>query len=307
MRLVTKLIDQIRRQTENENENAIETAEILQYINDAQERLHGVILAKHPRTFTAEKEYALVPGQSEYVLPDNAFIGNKVLTVEYSSTGRTDDYYPLEPITLKERTNYEGYPVNYVRLTGKIILDPIPDGTGKIRVTYVKRIPHLDIRRGLVDIATVDASTNTLTSLVLNTSSGLAIDADAFEDAEYICVVNRFGDFKMKNIPITGVNTGSGAVAIDPSFTYSLGESIDSGDYIVVGPDTTTHSEFPRNVERYIIAYASWKLLKRDSSADFAEQQTELLGMEQDIVNSYAEVDEDYVKIPVYSSFDYWD
>lgn len=308
MRLVDKLIKQIRRHTENDNNNAIVDDEILQYINDAQERLHGVVTAKHPRVFTEEKVYDLVRGQAEYTIPVNAFLDNKILNVEYSHTGRTDDYYPLEPITLKERTNYDGYPVNYIRKTNKIILDPIPDGVGeKIRVNYVKRMPHLDKRRAVVDLATLDSSTNSITSLTFSTSGSTPIDADAFEDVEYICIVDRFGNFKMRNIPVSEVSTSTGAVTIDAGFTYDSGESISPGDYVVVGEDSSTHSPLPRNCERYILAYASWKLFKRDSSADYAEQQSELLAMEDDIVNSFADVDEDYTRIPVFTSFDYWD
>lgn len=305
MKIVDKLINQIRLQTENENEAAISDVEILQYLNDGQERLHAVTLAKHPTVFYVEKEIDVVQGQAYYDLPDDVFLGNKVATIEYSSTGISEDYYPLEPISLKERSNYEGYPVNYVRTTGKILLDPIPQQTGKIRINYVRRITHLDKRRGQVDIATISGSA--LTSLVLKTSGNVIIDGDSLNDVDYICIVNKKGEFKMKNIPISGVDTGTGVVTIDAGFTFSEGESITANDFVVAGADTSTHSEFPRNCERYLIAYASWKLLKRDSSADFAEQQQELLAMEEDIVNSFADIDRDYQRIPVYSSFDYWE
>lgn len=308
MRKVDFLIDQVRRQTENENEDSIIDAEILQYLNDAHERLHSTITARHPRVFVKEKEYDLSAGVSEYALPSDAFIGNKVLNVEYSHTGNIDDYYPLEPITLKERTNFEGYPTNYIRRTGKIILDPIPQsGSGKVRVNYVQRAIHMDLRRGEVDIVTLDTSTRGVTSLVLSTSSNVIIDSDAVADAEYICVVNRRGELKMLNIPVDDIDTSTGVVTISPGFTYVAGESISSGDFIVVGEDTSTHSQLPRTCERYLLAYAAWKLLKRDSSADFSEQQQELLGMEDDIINSFSDVDEDYQRIPVMSSFDYWE
>lgn len=307
MRLVNKLISQIRKQTENDNSNAIEDSEILQYLNDAQERIHAVVTAKHPRVFTAEKVYDIVAGQGAYDLPVNSFLDNKVLNVEYSYTGNTDDYYPLEPITLKERTNYQGYPVNYIRKSGQIILDPIPDQGGKIRVNYVKRIPHLDLRRGQVDIATLDSSTSSITALTLDTSASVVIDSNAFEDVEHVCVVDRYGNFKMRNIPVTSVDSSTGAVSVEAGFTYDSGETIANGDYIVIGEDTSTHSQLPRNCERYLIAYGSWKLLKRDSSVDYAEQQQELLGMEDDIINSFSDVDEDFTRIPVYSSFDYWE
>lgn len=305
MRIVTQLINQIRVMTENENEDAITTDEILQYINDAHERIHAKILAQHPRVFYVEKEIDVSRGTSAYAVPEDAFMENKVATVEYSSTGDDEDYYPLNPITLKERTNYEGYPVNYIRRAGKILLDPIPQENGKIRLNYVKRAVHLDTRRATVDFATTSGSS--LTSLVLDTSSNTVIDGDALSAADYICVVSKKGVSKMKNIPISSVDTGTGAVTIDSGFTFETGESIASGDYVVAGEDTTTHSELPRNCERYIIAYAAWKLLKRDSSADYSEQQTELLQMEDDIISSFADLDEDIRRIPVYSSFDYWE
>jgi hypothetical protein len=306
MKLIDKLISQIRKQTENENEAAIDNSEILQYLNDGQERLHAVVSAKHPKAFIETKEYDIVPGQADYELPVNVFLDNKVLNVEYSYSGQTDDYYPLDPITLKERTNYSGYPTNYIRRSGKVTLDPIPDTTsGKIRVEYVKRINHLDLRRGVVDVITTDSST--ITSLVLDTSNLIAIDGDAFNDVEYVCLVDKYGNIGYANIPVDSVDTSTGVVTITSGYEFSAGESASAGDYIVVGENTSTHSEFPRNCERYLIAYASWKLLKRDSSVDFAEQQQELLAMEDDIVASYADVDDDYQRIPVYSSFDYWE
>ena len=206
MRLVDKLITQIRRQTENENETAILDSEILQYLNDAHERLHAVVSAKYPKIFVETKEYDIVRGQADYSLPTDAFLGNKVLNVEYSYTGDTDDYYPLEPITLKERTNYSGYPVNYIRRSGKITLDPIPDSpSGKIRVEYVKRIRHLDSRRGVVDIITTSGSS--IASLVLDTSNAIAIDSDAFEDVEHVCLVDKNGNSKRRSCQIKNWKT----------------------------------------------------------------------------------------------------
>lgn len=307
MRIVDKLITQIRRQTENENEAAIVNDEILQYLNDAQERLHARILEQHPVVFTAETEIDVSRGVSSYPIPDDAFLNNKIISVEYSDTGLADDYYNLDPITLKERTNYEGFPINYIRRNGYILLDPIPQESGRIRVNYVKRVSHLDTRRGVVDVAVLDTSTSSVSSLILDTSNSIAIDGDALGEAEYICIVDKNGNFKMKNIPVDSVDTGTGVVNISSGFTFNSGESISNGDYVVAGLDASTHSELPRNAERYLIAYASWKVLKRDSSADFNEQQTELLAMEDDLIKSYADVTEDFTRIPTYSSFDYWE
>jgi len=52
-------------------------------------------------------------------------------------------------------------------------------------------------------------------------------------------------------------------------------------------------------VERYLIAYASWKILKRDSSIDSQEAMGELAQMESDIIEAYADVEDDITEIPV--------
>ena len=101
----------------------------------------------------------------------------------------------------------------------------------------------------------------------------------------------------MKNIPLsTVVDVNSLTLG---SHTAEEGESISVGDYVVGGKDTTTHSELPRNVERYLIAYCAWKILKRDSSVDSQEAVQELLQMENDIVESYAVISDDVQYIPL--------
>ena len=51
-------------------------------------------------------------------------------------------------------------------------------------------------------------------------------------------------------------------------------------------------------VERYVLQYCAWKILKRDSSVDAAEQENELMMLLKDIVGSYKLVTDDVVYIP---------
>lgn len=306
MKRINKLITQVRRQTENDNEAAISNDEVLSYFNDGIERLHAVITAKHPRVFSGTVEIPIVRGQSAYDLPIDAFINNKVVTVEFSYTGREEDYYPLEPITLKERIPYDGYPTRYFRKDGKVILDPTPDTAGLIRIEYVLQARRVDTRRAVVQTVTI--TDGVISDLILsNTDPIIELDSEAIEVAEYVCVVDKYGNIKAKNLPVNSLDTGTGELVLESGFVLQQNETINSEDFIVVGEYTSTHPLFPRNCERYLTAYVSWKLLKRDSSADFAEQQQELLTMEQDIVNSYADIDDDYARIPVYNSFSLWD
>ena len=105
-RLVDRLIDQVRRQTENEDSSStagIQDVEFLQYLNDAQDRLQSLITSTHPLVFVVEKEVDAVVDKEAYDLPKDAYKQNAVSTVEYSPSRNTEDYYHLEQTTLKRR------------------------------------------------------------------------------------------------------------------------------------------------------------------------------------------------------------
>ena len=162
MKNVTSLISQARTATENEDTGStsfgIQDAEIIQYLNDAQYRLQSLIVHQHPDVFSDEAEITC-DGSEKYDLKTAApliLIDNKVLNVEYSSTGNADDYYVLDETSLKNRSpGSDGSPEFYIRSSGKIIPVSKPS-SGKLRVTYIKRIKELVS-------AVTDANTQTLT------------------------------------------------------------------------------------------------------------------------------------------------
>lgn len=310
-RLVNRLIDQVRRQTENEDVTSsvgITDAEFLQFLNDAQHRLQSVITSTHPTIFTNEKELDVIVDLEAYSIPSDALMQNKLVTVEYSPSGAFEDYYHLEPTRMKRRdTAVQGFPVTYIRRSGKILLQPRPQQAGLLRVNYVKRLWELDTRRGIIQTAVTDDTAKTITSLQLDASSpSPALDTNSLLEHNYLCIVDRDGNMKMQNIPFTAIDSATGVVTIDSSFTFESGESLSPGDYAVGGRDASTHSELPRMCERYLIAYCAWKILKRDSSIDSAEAQAELSEMESDIVNSFADITDDVTYVPQLNHWSDW-
>lgn len=297
------LIKAIRKYTENEEFGTLEgidDSEFLQALNDAQNRLHSLIVDKHSKAFLKVAEpIAVLPGIREYELPIDTYIDNKVYMVEYSETGLEEDYFPLDLESEHHKITDDGCPTYYHSRMGKIILSPIPQTAGKARITYTKRVTQVDTRRGRVLSATLDNNAKTITSLVLDTiDPSTPLDSDALNECDYICIVDKRGKTKMRNIPIDAVSSGTGTVTLD-AHVFETGETIDIGDYVVCGEDTSTHPiDLPRSVERYLISYGKWYILKRDSSVDYAEAQTELLEMENDIVNSFAEAEQDIIRIP---------
>ena len=298
MRYLQYLINQARRESENEefsDTSGISTDEFVQYFNDAQHRLQSKIVAQRQSVFTEEKIINAVGQQEEYDLPADIFLENMVSNVEYNTGSDPVDYYSLEPGSLKNRIpGVYGAPRYYIRKNSKILLAPIPQASSeKMRINYVRRVSELNVRRG--SVASVTLTSDSITALTLNT---LDLDSDALDESNYLCVVDRDGNFKMKNVEFDVINPATGEVTVTTGFTFEDGETIEAGDYIVPGKETTTHSELPRHCERYLIRYCVNKILMRDSSVDIAEASQELAMIENDIVESYASLTDDLQLIP---------
>ena len=109
MRYVKYLIDQVRKQTENDEVTeftGIQDSEFLQYLNDAQHNLQALITQQYPEVFTSEEIIQAVANQEKYSLPSDCYLGNKITNVEYSATGKEDDYYVIEQDTIKKKSTW---------------------------------------------------------------------------------------------------------------------------------------------------------------------------------------------------------
>ena len=308
MRYLQRLIDQVRRQTENEDVDefvGIQDSEFIQYLNDAQNHLQAAIIQQHPRVFIKEALFDAVIDQEKYTLPSDCFLKNKVHNVEYSSTGNEKDYYVLEEDTIKRRNSgITGAPEKYIRLSGQILLSPEPSTTGKIRINYVQRNRELDLRGATVTSSDTISSSAPWTITIDDSTTNLA----SLSEHDYICVVDKDGESIIKNIPITSVSltTISCSAHEINSTNGETSTSILANHYIVGGKDTTTHCDLPKSVERFLIAYCAWKILKRDSSVDSTEAMQELMNMQAEIVSSYAVISDDVQFIPQLTSWEDW-
>jgi hypothetical protein len=303
MRNITKIIDQVRRQTENEEVSeftGIQDSEFIQYLNDAQYHLQAAIVHNHPNVFIAEKIIDAVSDQEKYDLPSDCFLSNKVHNVEYSQTGREEDFYVLQQDTLKSRASgINGYPARYIRRSGHILLAPEPQSGGKIRINYVRRLKELTTRKGKV---LTEATSSTSANFTINLdNTTFNTDFDAIDDAEFYSIVDSKGNILLENIE--RVNSDINTITCKPT---STAVTIPVGSFIVDGENTSSHSELDISVERFLIAYCAWKILKRDSSVDSSEAMAELQIMQEEIVKSYALITDDVTFIPQLNSWDDW-
>lgn len=313
-RRVDRLVTHIRSITENDTLNSntdIEDEEIIQFLNEGIQHLQAKIIKQYPRVFLAETTISTVADQEEYNLPVNAFLFNRLVHVDYSTDGTT--YYPLKPAYYKDRDRNSGIsslPYKYIRrdilstASASLLLVPKPVTTGQtIRINYIRKLDGLDKRRGIVSAVTL--ATSTITALTLDTSGNPPVDSDAFDDNDYFCVVDAIGAVKMRNVRYDSISSSTGVVTVNSTFSFDSGETITIGDYIVCGKDTSTHCQLPDSVERFLIKFAAWEILKNDSSIDSSEAIAELAELRDEIIDSYSEMDESITDVPV--DDDWWD
>ena len=316
-KFIDSMIDEIREATSNEDFNStlgLSEEEFVRFINEAIARLHGKIVAQHTNIFLEEIEMSTTRDDQAYDIPRRAFNKNSIQSVEYSPTGRSDDYYVLRPTTGRNRyPSVNGDPEFYIRRAREILLVPTPDtSVGTLRVTYVKKPKRLDKRRGLIKAVTT--SNSTITNLEINYVNGSAVDLAELNKRTRITVVDKYGNIKMDNILLSAIAASDNydaTLTIDSSFTYESTESIATNYYIVSGEYTTTHldeNDFDQYLEDYIREFARLRTLQRDSSNDSQEALGTLTAMEDQIVANCKDVSDDIDTIPIISrdSTDSW-
>ncbi len=317
MRRTDYLISTIRGLSRNKKnpggDVAISDEEILQALNDAQDRMQNLLCANKnsAKIFSTQRIIPLVANQESYSVTDRVLLNKQLDSVEFSASGLLSDYVKLDKLNVINRdTNTSNYLIGYSKRGNQILVQPTPSvGSGSLRVQYEREVDDLDVRRGKV--STVNGLTSTgFTSLVLDSS------ADAYEDTtlpinwsniDYVCVVDGDGKRKAFNIPVSSYNTGSNTLT-PGTFTFStdVSETIVAGDYCLFGKYKTTHSQLPDSCERYLIHYAVLSLFHLDSSADFENQNLILKDMEKDIVLAFATQTSEVEHIPQLNRFEYF-
>lgn len=300
---VERLAEVILRSVEAEYSTAdsgISDDEIVEVLNRAQSRLYSRLFSKFPDDYKTTYSASTVSGTSSYSIPDLAFITNSIEMVEYSTDGIS--WYRLFPRTIHSKFNdsesSRGNPVQYIIQNDQIILGPTPDlsGTDNLRITYNRKIREVDFRRGYVANATIAAtvlSDITLTdpSTLLSKDVNLDDKSEAvLNKLDFICIVDKNGTSVLDNIPIDGYNTSTRVITVSSGFSTSLLEAALQNNYIVGGYHATSHSEFPKNYERYLLAFTESEFLARDGNEfESTRKINEVRAYEKDILSVSAQ------------------
>lgn len=302
MRQLEQLITASRRATNNLDYSAttgVQDEEFIQALNDAQEEIHSIINTMFPTILMKVKEQTVSINIDSYAIPSDCYMGTRIDHIEYSPSGLVQDYYPIRKGSPKERINGQsGNPAYYIRQGTDIILQPAPQQGGKLRITYQRVVPVLDIRRATVSSVTL--TTNSITALTLDTT--VAFDEAALEEQNFITIVDKNGVIKMQDIPVDGIDGNTGVVTVTPGFTFQSGETIAQGDYALRGKYSTTHSQLPDICEKYLLEYCNMRIFMRDSSTDQAEVGALMQKIEATLRSAFAEPDNDPDRVPIISA-----
>lgn len=300
MRKLELLIQQIRRQTENQefsDTTGISDEEFIQYFNDAQDDLIQAIQMNHPSVLEKEVIQQCVAGQEVYALPSDVFLGTRIRQIDYTPTGTDTDYFRLKQGHLGER--YPGFgsePAYYIRRSTDILLEPKPQSSrGKIRLTYQKTLPKLDTTKA--KIAAVTTLGTQITALTLDL--GTEIDKEHLIEDNYFTVIDKFGAVTMQAILFDDIDDTTGIVTIDPAYNFTVGETIAAGSYLTRSKYSSNVSILPDLCERFLLSHCGWKIFARSSSNDSQDAKTERDIALEVILASFSEPDDDTKYIPV--------
>jgi hypothetical protein len=304
MKRVDVLITQARAISRNsanaDGTYSISDEEILQYLNDAQDRLQNKLCAQKniAKIFVTQQIISVVSGQEAYTVPDRILLNKQIENVEFSYTGAVADYVRLEKLNFINRdTNSSTYPWGYIKRGGQILLQPTPSTTsGTIRVTYERELDDLDIPRGIISTVTGGTATQFTSVTVLGTPADTyETTTPGWSSMQYFCITDPLaGTRRCMNILINTYSTVTNVIAPNPSpYVFTANDSVPiaaavgvNGDLCTFNKYTTCFSQLPDNCERYLIHYAANEVFKKDSSSDVSSQSDSLALIEQDIIEA---------------------
>lgn len=235
MRRTDVLITQARLISRNilnsDGTSSISSEEILQYLNDAQDRMQNLICAKKniAKIFAVQEIIPLVANQEAYSLSRRLLLNKQIENVEFSADGQLSNYVRMEKVNIINRdSNTTTYPWGYYKQGGQIFLQPIPGGAGGyIRVTYEADLDDLEIPRGVVSTITGGTSTQFTTLTLDSSANSYETTTPGWSTQQYCCIVSPIGVRKCYNILISGYVTGTNILTPSPSpFIYNT--SLDS-------------------------------------------------------------------------------
>lgn len=303
MRRLEQLIDICRKETGNTRYDnsyegsGISQAVFVQHFRDAQDSLYMHIVAKKTKFFRKTLEVPVVPMQEFYAWPSDMYV-RALETLQWR-----DSRYGASPITLlmsytKEKLAMRtGYAYSYIPSNEGIEMNP-PINYGNLYMTYEKKLPNLQKKAGKITAAAIAGGN--LTSLEVDGADKI-YDQDEINSDFFLCVVDKFGNVKAKDIQYE--SCANGVFTMNP-FAIPAGQSLAVGDFILVGQNSCNVAELPDICEGYLRKYVIYRVRYGDYSAWTKEAKDDLGAYLTEMDDSFGRLSEDISQIPI-TNYDY--
>jgi hypothetical protein len=281
MRRLEFLITQVRNSTDNKDVNGISTSEIVGYFNDAQRYISTIIFKNNPYAdlFKVQVEYD-ADSDGTYALPSDCFAANAISLVEgrFAETENNKGYARIKPISESEFS----YIFGYITRNGNILISGQNSiaNLQKIRITYFKRLPTLDVRQSKV------SAINAGVSISMNSAPTALYEMD-----DHCSAVDAQGDQAVSNIYFT--NT-SGSTLLTANTT-----GVTTSHYITAGANSCNRSQLPDECEPYLLDYVKQRIYTRNNYEDAGKQQYFTEQQKEEIVSIFSKNKKDDDTIPI--------
>lgn len=294
MKRTEQLITAVRKVTGNtryESTSGIPQDVFVQHFNDAQDALSKQVVNLKTKFLKKTEIVEVVANQAIYPYPTDCYI-RSIDTIQWSDNTKGVYYRPLNKITDREKVgNYTGYPFGYILQHEGVELTP-PITLGILYFTYEKTLPKIQKRSGLISTLTVVGSQLTALSVTVDSM----YDQTEINDDYFLCVVDKYGNVKAKDIEYKSVSAG--VFTLDP-WTIPSGEAIAVGDYILVGKNTCNIPDWPDICESYLRKYVTYQIKYGDASKWSKEARDDMAAEFTTLSTSFALLSDDITDIPI--------
>lgn len=295
MKRAEQIITMTRQLTGNtrySSDSGIPQSVFVQFLNNAQDSLMKEVVNIKTKFLKKEVTVPVVSGQISYDYPSDLYMQH-IDTIQYRDNLVDGCYQPLYKSYDKERVvDQIGYPFGYILQNEGYKLNP-PITNGYLVINYIKQLPRLQIKNGQISAVTINGS-NQITALTVSTSG--SYDSAQIDDDYFLCVVDKYGVQKAKNIEY---QSQTGGVFTLSAQTLGSGETVSVGDYITVGKNTVNLPQWPDICESYFLKHMTYDTKFMDASQWSDEAKADMAGFFQTLVGSFATLSDDLSDIAI--------
>lgn len=263
-RTVSDLIQEVRENLEEYNENSITDSKILSAMNRGQKQAMSILADKAEEALLAYHDFTTVNGDNTYALPSD-ILAQKIDSVEIiDANGKV--LYAINRGNIKntriERSlNSYHYSNKYIIQGNNIILAPSPSSAFIVRVWYVKSLERMTLDQGrIVSIAATSITVNSigtdLTNLIDDLKCFISIVDGETGDAKGVYQISSIVG-NLINIKTSSLGRST---VYKKTVLSALSSSIALDDYVCLAIGSCI-SQLPELFQDYIVQYATSQII----------------------------------------------